>query len=160
MSNERADLLETLRNRRFFLRQTVRDLGDEDAARRTTASELCLGGILKHVARTEERWLDFAVGGAETQEQNPDWVSEFRMEPGETLAGHLAYYDQVAARTDELIGTLDLDLAHELPKAPWFEPGATWTVRRVLLHVISETSHHAGHADILRESIDGAKTMG
>jgi len=47
-----------------------------------------------------------------------------------------------------------------LPSAPWFEPGSSWSVRRVLLHVIAETSQHAGHADILRESIDGAKTMG
>jgi len=42
----------------------------------------------------------------------------------------------------------------------WFEPGARWSARRVLLHVIAETAQHAGHADILRETIDGAKTMG
>ncbi len=58
------------------------------------------------------------------------------------------------------MATLDLDVAHPLPKAPWFEPGATWSVRRVILHILAETSQHAGHADILRESIDGQKTMG
>lgn len=66
----------------------------------------------------------------------------------------------MADQTDELVATLDLDAAHPLPQAPWFEPGARWTVRRVLLNVIAETSQHAGHADILRESIDGARTMG
>jgi uncharacterized damage-inducible protein DinB len=160
MSTERADLLDTLRDRRAFLRRTVRDLGDEAATRRSTASDLCLGGLIKHVARTEQRWLDFAVDGAGMRWADDDWGAEFRMEPGETLAGQLAYYEQVASRTDDLITTLELDQAHPLPKAPWFEPDASWTVRRVLLHVIAETAHHAGHADILRESIDGARTMG
>ena len=67
----------------------------------------------------------------------------------------------IAAKTDELVATLpDLDRAHPLPKAPWFEPDAKWSVRRVVLHVIAETSQHAGHAGIIRESLDGAKTMG
>ena len=54
----------------------------------------------------------------------------------------------------------DLDADHALPDAPWFELGARWSTRRVFLHVIAETAQHAGHADILRESIDGQKTMG
>jgi hypothetical protein len=72
----------------------------------------------------------------------------------------LDVYEQVAGRTDDLVRTLpDLDLSHPLPEAPWFAPGARWSARRVLLHVIAETAQHAGHADILRESLDGAKTM-
>ncbi|MFB9852613.1 DUF664 domain-containing protein [Micromonospora andamanensis] len=54
----------------------------------------------------------------------------------------------------------DLDADHPLPEAPWFEPGARWSARRVLLHILAETSQHAGHADIIRETIDGAKSMG
>ncbi|MBR7679315.1 DUF664 domain-containing protein, partial [Streptomyces daliensis] len=84
----------------------------------------------------------------------------FRMADDATLADLLARYAAPAARTDELITTLDLDASHPLPVAPWFEPGASWSVRRTLLHVIGETAQHAGHADIIRESIDGAKTMG
>ncbi|GLW67611.1 hypothetical protein Arub01_58540 [Actinomadura rubrobrunea] len=93
-----------------------------------------------------------------------DWArrdAEFRLLPDETLAGVLADYAEVARRTDELVATLpDLDAAHPLPKAPWFEPGAQWSARRVLMHVIAETAQHAGHADIIRESLDGAKSMG
>ncbi len=75
--------------------------------------------------------------------------------------GLLEHYDEVARQTDDLGRTLpDLDAAHPLPSAPWFEPGASWSARRVLLHIIAETSQHAGHADIIRESLDGAKTMG
>lgn len=162
MSGERADLLQTLAKHRGFLRFTVRDLTDEQAAQRTTASELCLGGLIKHVAGTEERWMRFALGGAEAMESEPvDWAGQFRMLEGETLAGLLDRYEQVAAATDELVSTLpDLDVSHPLPEAPWFEPGARWSVRRVLLHIIAETSQHAGHADIIRESLDGSKTMG
>jgi uncharacterized damage-inducible protein DinB len=162
MSGERADLLQTLGKHRDFLRYTVRDLTDEQAARRTTASELCLGGLIKHVAGTEERWMRFAVGGAEAMEREPvDWLGQFQMAAGDTLAGLLDRYERVAAATDELVSTLpDLDASHPLPEAPWFEPDARWSVRRVLLHIIAETSQHAGHADIIRESLDGSKTMG
>ncbi len=54
----------------------------------------------------------------------------------------------------------DLNQSHPLPVAPWFKPGASWSARRVLLHIIAETAQHAGHADIIRESLDGSKTMG
>jgi hypothetical protein len=83
------------------------------------------------------------------------------MLPGETLAGLLDAYEEVARQTDSLVATLaDLDVSHPLPVAPWFEVGKSWSARRVLLHIIAETSQHAGHADIVRESIDGAKSMG
>ncbi|MFC4145077.1 DinB family protein [Micromonospora mangrovi] len=160
-SGELADLLSTLQRHRGFLRQTVTGLDDEQAARRSTVSELCLGGLIKHVASMELRWARFMVGGAVAMRSEPvDWVAQFRMQEGETLAGLLDEFDRVAGEFDALVATLDLDTAHPLPEAPWFEPGATWTVRRVLLHVLAEIAQHAGHADILRESIDGAKTMG
>jgi hypothetical protein len=159
--SEQADLSKTLARRREFLRYTTRGLTDGQAALQTTKSELCLGGLIKHVSVTEDRWMRFAVGGAEAMEAEPvDWVNGFRMLEGETLAGLLDAYAEVARRTDELVASLDLDVSHPLPEAPWFEPGASWSVRQVLLHIIAETSHHAGHADIIRESLDGAKTMG
>ena len=158
---ERTDLLETLARHRGFLRYTTRGLTDEQAALCTTSSELCLGGLVKHVTAVEDRWLRFAVGGAEAMEAEPlDWANGFRMVEGETLEGLLEAYAEVARRTDQLVGTLDLDASHPLPVAPWFEPGASWSVRRTVLHVIAETAQHAGHADILRESLDGQKTMG
>src|SRR3712207_9015981 len=46
----------------------------------------------------------------------------------------------------------DLDASHPLPEAPWFEPGARRSARRVFLHIVAETAQHAGHADILRET--------
>jgi uncharacterized damage-inducible protein DinB len=162
MTGEKADLLQTLAKHRGFLRQTVAGLTDEQAAQRSTVSQLCLGGLIKHVAGVERGWANFIVGGARGMYSEAiDWEGQFKMLDGETLADHLAFYEKVASRTDEIVaGLQDLDSDHELPSQPWFEKGARWSARRVLLHIIAETSQHAGHADILRESIDGAKTMG
>jgi hypothetical protein len=160
---ERTDLLETLAAHRYFLRYTVRDLTDEQATGRPTVSALNLAGLIKHVSATEAGWVRFAEGGAESMRRNwgPEaWSRHWHLESGETLAGVLAAYEEVAAHTDEVVATIDLDADHALPEAPWFEPGARWSARRVFLHVIAEVSQHAGHADILRESIDGQKTMG
>ncbi|WAL95781.1 DinB family protein [Streptomyces sp. Je 1-369] len=168
-TGERADLLESLAHHRTMLRVTARGLTDEQAGLRTTASELCIGGIIKHVTSVERVWAAFiqdglAALGDVTDLTDEDWAqraAEFRMLPGETLAGVLDAYEQVAIRTDEVVRSLPgLDVSHPLPEAPWFEPGGRWSARRTLLHVIGETAQHAGHADIIRESLDGALSMG
>ena len=88
------------------------------------------------------------------------YASGHQMLPEETLADLLAIYSDVAAATDALAGSVDLDHDHPLPEAPWFPPSSRWTARRTLLHILAETSQHAGHADIIREALDGQKTMG
>jgi uncharacterized damage-inducible protein DinB len=162
-NGERADLLQSLARQRHFLRFTARDLTDEQAAQRTTASQLCLGGLIKHVALVERRWIRFIEDGpaAMAGGDPAEWMAGFSMLPGETLAGLLDSYTRVADETTEFVTRLpDLGATQPLPKAPWHEPGARWSARRVLLHVIGETAQHAGHADIIRESLDGAKSMG
>ncbi|MBT2505914.1 DinB family protein [Streptomyces sp. ISL-98] len=168
VTGERAEWLEALAKHRHFLRFTTRDLTDEQAGLRTAASELCLGGLIKHVTAVERNWVDFILNGPSamgdfTAMTESDWArraDEFRLLPGETLAGVLADYEEVARRTDSLVATLpDLDTAWPLPKAPWFEPGTQWSARRVLMHIVTETAQHAGHADIIRESLDGAQSM-
>lgn len=163
---ERADLMETLTERRAFLVQTLDGVSDADAGRRTTVSELCLGGLVKHVTQTEAVWADFIQRGADAfpswddPQTYQDRVDNFTMLPGDTVASVLETYAEVARRTDELVAGLpSLDVAHATPDAPW-APSVVWSARRVLLHVIGETAQHAGHADIIREALDGAKTMG
>ncbi|MGA6225740.1 DinB family protein [Streptomyces umbrinus] len=178
---ERADLIDALATARAALTNTVRGLGDEQAGERPTASALCLGGLIKHVASIEEGWLRFVVDGpsalrhdlpdgvtwgdiaAGTAREFPQWMidhqNDFLMLPGETLAGIVERYEQVAAHSEKVILSLpDLSVTHPLPEAPWHEPGAVRSVRRVLTHVIAETAQHAGHADILRETLDGQKS--
>ena len=169
LDRERSDLLESLGRHRFFLRFTVRGLTDEQARLHPTVSELSLGGIVKHVAATEAAWAEFMVRGAAafptddwtSPEMAERWAAEHHLLPEETLAGVLEEYAAVAARTDEMVRTLpSLDTDHLLPEAPWSTPGARQSARRTLLHLIAETAQHAGHADVLRETLDGQKTMG
>ncbi len=162
---ERADLLESLAATRYFLRKSVEGITDDQARERSTVSELTLGGLVKHVAATEAQWARFVVEGTSAQEipEDLDWSErerQFTLLPDETLAGVLAAYAEVAAATDDLVRTVDLDRSHPLPAAPWFTPGATRSARRVFVHVVAETAQHAGHADIIREAIDGRKSMG
>ena len=126
---ERADLVETLATHRAFLRHTVQGLTDEQARRRTTASDLCLGGVIKHVASVEEGWVDFIMKGPDAIGPADEAAAEahaagFHMSEGETLAGVLARYEDVARRTDDVVASLaSFDASHPLPEAPWFEPG-------------------------------------
>jgi len=164
LSQERKDLIEALQTHRYFLKFTAQGLTDEQARLTPTASALSIGGLIKHVSATEQGWYDFATGAPDAmaggEDGEADYAAGFTLREDETLADVLAEYDAVAARTDELAATADLDVAYPLPPAPWFAPGATRSVRRVLVHVVGETAQHAGHADIIREAIDGQKTMG
>lgn len=170
-TGERADLLAELRQARFFLRFTARNLTDEQAALRTTVSALSIGGLIKHVTETERGWTRFIVEGPKGiagEKDFSEWTEEdfaerekgFAMQPGETLEGLLKAYEEVARATDELlIGLPSLDARQPLPKAPWYTEESK-SARGSFLHIIAETCQHAGHADIIRESLDGQKTMG
>ncbi|MCM3882523.1 DinB family protein [Frankia sp. R82] len=178
---ERADLLAELAAARAMLINTTSGLSDEQAGEHPTVSALCLGGLIKHVAACEEGWLQFILEGPSamdfalpdgvtwdefmsgTAREYPAWAirrqNDFQMQPGDTLAGVIAGYQRAAARTDEIVATIpDLSATQPLPAAPWNEPGARHSVRRVLIHIIAETTQHAGHADLLRETIDGQTT--
>ncbi len=171
ITGERADLRDCLAKARHFLRFTARDLTDDQARLQSTTSELSIGGLIKHVTLVERNWAAFIVDGPAAMGPgkdfddmtDEDWAAfadSFRLAEGETLAGALDAYTEVAARTDALLQELpSLDAAQPLPKAPWFAEGE-WSARRVFMHIVSETTQHSGHADIIREAIDGAKSMG
>src|SRR5207244_7519008 len=128
-TRERFDLLQTLDKHRNFLRFTTRDLGDDDARRRTTVSSLTLGGLIKHVAATEFAWMNFVLDGAPGMARNVgDYENGFTMLGSETLDGLLERYAEVALQTTNIVNSLaDLDADHPLPEAPWFEKGASWS---------------------------------
>lgn len=157
---ERDEVLEILREQRRFLRLAVRDLDDERATRRTTDSELTLAGLVKHVARTERGWIAVMNGRTESDpEREASWGDDFRLVGDETLEKVLADYTEVEAETERSVAALpSLDHPAKLPEAPWFPKNASWSARRILLHLIRETAQHCGHADIIRESLDGATT--
>src|SRR5882724_716248 len=96
-TREHEDLLATLTQHRSLLRHTANGLTDDQAALRSTVSELCVGGVIKHVTRVEHRWVDFIERGGVAfgtfdAEAFAAHAASFRMEPGETLEGLLAEY--------------------------------------------------------------------
>ncbi|MEO5609199.1 MAG: DinB family protein [Ornithinibacter sp.] len=160
---ERADLIDALRTQRFLFLHTVDGLDDDLARERTTVSELTLGGLVKHVSAMETQWCDFIEGGPDALEPDggTDWLAGFAMTKEETLDGLVEGFHQAADRTDALVVSLpDLAASRPLPPAPWFEPGARRSARRVFTHLLAEIAQHAGHADILREAHDGQRTTG
>jgi uncharacterized damage-inducible protein DinB len=161
--DERTGLLAFLAQQRYVLRVAAYGLTDEQARATPSKSALSVGGLIKHVASTEQGWIDLVLQRRRDNEGGvDDYVANFRMGPTETLADVLARYDEVARETEEVIAaTPDLGQAVPIPKGvPWYPSDVdAWSVRWVLLHLIEETARHAGHADIIRESIDGATAM-
>ena len=158
VTDERAGLLAFLDQQRLVLRVAAHGLTDEQAAATPSVSALSIGGLIRHVGRTESHWIDIVLEQQETG--SPDAYAEaFRFGPSDRLADVIAEYDEVAKRTAAVIAEVD-DLGQPVPVpkgVPWFPADVdAWSVRWVLLHLIQETARHAGHADIVRESIDGA----
>ncbi|MET9577296.1 DinB family protein [Streptomyces sp. DT199] len=159
-SSEKTDLLAAFAEQRALLLITVRGLTDAQAGRRTTVSELTLGGIVKHLATGEEMWTRIM---SERDGELPDGmleVAQYRMAEDDTLPALLERYASAARATEEAVAALpDLDVGVPLPKTPWSPPEPeSWSARRILLHLIRETAQHAGHADLVRETLDGANT--
>ena len=85
-------------------------------------------------------------------------VGQYVMANDETLAALLKRYAVAARAAEDAVAALrDLDEGVPLPRTPWSPPETVhWSARRILLHLIRETAQHAGHADIIREALDGA----
>lgn len=152
VADERDALLTFLEVPRAALRATVFGLTDEQARSRPAASDLCLGGLVKHAARTERRWVVSGIAGQPLPGLWPieDWPADFQLTEQETLDGVLAYYAETAGLTTQIVlGIGDLGQ----PSAVNPEQSARW----VLFHLIQETARHAGHADIIRETLDGKR---
>jgi hypothetical protein len=160
ITDERALLLAYLAQQRDGIRYAAHGLSDEQAMAQPSVSELRLAGLVKHAALVEQAWSTFMLeGDSAVFMPEYDWADGFRLVEGETLADVLAFSADVARHTEKIVNELpDLGapLAATRPGAPWIPAGLVWTPRWILLHLIEETARHAGHADIVRESLDGA----
>jgi uncharacterized damage-inducible protein DinB len=157
VDSERGGLLSFLEHQRAAVRNATLGLSEEQARRRTTASALSLGGLVKHLVDAERGWIDRVEGVPPSARSYEDYMASFDLTDGESLSGVLGQYEKAGARTAQVIGSVDdLDRRVPLPDEPWFPDTEGCTVRWILLHLIEETARHAGHADIIRESLDGA----
>ncbi|MFJ2783226.1 MULTISPECIES: DinB family protein [unclassified Streptomyces] len=155
--DERGALLNFVEAQRAAVRRAAHGLTEEQAASRPSASELSLSGLVKHVAEVELNWLRLAQERPnERQRTQETWGDAFRLVEGETIPAVLDFWAGVAKETEEFVRSVpSLDDTFPLPKAPWFPEDGRVSVRWMLLHLVQEGARHAGHADIVRESLDG-----
>ncbi|RII12439.1 DinB superfamily protein [Streptomyces sp. YIM 130001] len=154
--DERGALLGFLEEARGGIRRSLLGLSEEQAASTPSASELSLSGLLKHVVEVEQGWTARAKGeDAAVARDETNWHECFRLVGDETIAGQLAYWERVSKDLEDFIRSApSLDDTFALPDQPWF-PKEDVSLRWLLLRLISEMDRHAGHADIIRESLDG-----
>lgn len=141
-------------------------LTDEQARSAPSVSALSIGGLVKHATGVQRSWMNRVAAAPDAPPKDPRPFDEIRksiedeheMRPDETLEGLLRGFEKQNAESLRLVETADLDAAVPVPRdAPWFPTDIdAWSVRWVILHVINELARHAGQADIVRESIDGA----
>ncbi|SNT16270.1 DinB family protein [Rhodococcoides kyotonense] len=159
LTGEKADILRMFADQRKNFLITVRGITDEQARQRTTVSELTLGGLLNHVVSNEKSWMKIIADMDETAEFDMSRMgTEYVMGADQTVEGLIAEYSRVAEATDAAVADLDLDVQVPLPTAPWAPERAWQSARFTLLHILREIAQHAGHADIIRESLDGGNT--
>ncbi|WP_369209009.1 DinB family protein [Streptomyces sp. PU-14G] len=156
--DERGALLAYLEAQRGGLRRALHGLTEEQARSAPAASELSLLGLLKHLTTGERGWLRLFQGAeipTDQAERRKEWETGFVPAADETVEVLLALSEQVAAETEAAVRAIgSLDDTFAVPPAPWTE-GGDYSWRWGLLHLIEEYARHAGHADVIRETIDG-----
>jgi hypothetical protein len=149
--DEKQSLHVSLDRHRDAVLWKLEGLDDASLRRAMTPSGTNLLGLVKHLAAVEYGWF-CETFGRETEpmpfdEDDPD--ADLRVEPDETTQDILAFYARARTASDRAIDELDL----EATGTAWF--GEAVSMLWVLIHMVEETARHAGHADIVRELIDG-----
>lgn len=158
VATETEGLLAFLAQQRQALRNTAHGLTPEQLRASPSASALSVGGVLKHTAWVERHWIATNVLQQPSDRGRAEYQAEFQLEDDETLDSLLAFQTTVATETEAAVHRIgDLDHPVPVPPAPWFPKDVeAWSLRWVLLHLIEELARHAGQADVVRESVDGA----
>jgi uncharacterized damage-inducible protein DinB len=149
--DEKLSLHRSLERQRLAVLWKLEGLGDDDLRRAMTPTGTNLLGLIKHLASVEYGWF-CETFGRETEPlpfDEQDENADLRVRPDESTAGVLAFYERARAASDRVID----EVALEDTGTAWF--GDAVSLRWVLIHLIEETSRHAGHMDIVRELIDG-----
>lgn len=163
-TDERSALHGYLAQQQDAFRAVSFGLTDDQAGLTPTASALSVGALVKHATHVQRSWLAGALAApALPTDDRPfaERVAEredaLRWLESDTWEEVYAAFDEVSAAVLEAVDTLDLDAEYPVGPAPWNPPDVTaWSMRWVWLHLIEELARHAGHADIIREAVDGA----
>ncbi|MGH3436652.1 MAG: DinB family protein [Sciscionella sp.] len=146
-ADERSTLEVFLEYYRDAVIRKVSGISEDGARRRLVPSATTLGGLIKHLRLVEKRWFSLALVGAAIPKEHPD--AEFQPTPEDTVDGLIADYQRQCAESRRIAARYALTDTGSHP-----ELNAV-SLRWIYVHLIEETARHAGHADILREQIDG-----
>jgi hypothetical protein len=165
-ADERENLLNFVKFQQDAFFAVSYGLTDEQARSTPSASALSIGGLVKHAAAVQQGWAQRAECAPDLPPPDPrsmaeimaEYADQYAMRDDETLDQLLTALRKQNATTLRVFAEADLDAPVPVPReVPWFPQDIDhWTVRWVAHHLIEELSRHAGHADIIRESIDGA----
>jgi Protein of unknown function (DUF664) len=145
IADERATLVAFLGYLRAAVDRKLEGLSEQDARRRVLPSETTLLGLVKHLTVVEVYWSERRLAGTDVRADSDG----FDLAEGDTVSSVRAAYAAACRRTDELVvACADLD-------RPLARGRRGLTARWMLMHLVEETARHAGHADILRELLDG-----
>jgi len=157
--DEPTTLLQYLDYQRDTMLGKVEGLDQEQLGRRLPTSELTLAGLLKHLALVEDNWIQVRFLGRPESELEPwgdapwdddqDW--EFHSALSEPPDELVSLYRAACERSRQTVAGVDLASM----SAGRNSDDKTWSLRWILVHLIEETARHNGHADLLREAIDG-----
>jgi hypothetical protein len=155
-AGEREMLDAFLDDYREAMTRKLRGVSEEDARRRLVGSETTLGGLVKHLRWVEQSWFQRVLARTpDDQLLPPPWTdddpdADFRLDVDETVEGIIAEYERECERSRETAGAYELSATSPHPR--FGEVSLRW----IYLHMIEETARHVGHADILREQLDGS----
>jgi uncharacterized damage-inducible protein DinB len=165
-TDERQTLIEFLRFNQNAFFAVAYGLTDEQARSTPSVSALSIGGLIKHAAGVQHSWMARvkAAPGSPPRDDRPfeeqaaEYEEQYLMRDDETLEQLLQRLRAQNEETLRIFAEADLDTQVPVPHdVPWFPQDLDfWTVRWVAMHLVEELTRHAGHCDIIRESIDGA----
>lgn len=164
VADEREGFVAYLVQQQDAYRAAIFGLTDEQAGATPTPSALSVGALVKHVTFVQDGWLasvlaapDLPVDERPGDERYAEREEALTWLEHDSVAAALAAYDEVCGRVLDAVRTADLGAPVPIPPAPWNPKDITaWSVRWVWFHLIEELARHAGHADIVREAVDGA----
>jgi uncharacterized damage-inducible protein DinB len=139
---------------RATILQKIAGVSDEDLRRKFVPSANTLLGLLKHLAYVERGWFQAQFAGRDIEYPEAGIKATWIVEPQETVEEIVALYQNEVRISREITANANLD------DLSVYEDGdPKYTLRWILTHMIQETARHNGHADILRELIDGSTGM-
>jgi uncharacterized damage-inducible protein DinB len=155
-TSEFGALQNVLDAQRIGLIRKVEDVSDELAREAPTVSSLSLLGLIKHAVTWEQRWFQVVMAGKQPSDRWPEVMpehndAEFIVSDSDTVDHWIAVYREHIETSNEIAAATNLDTLCARPEI------VECNLRGILLHMIEETARHAGHADIIRETLDGSR---